>query len=179
MERDTSSVGGDRYWPAASLLIWPTRRAGGHSGTYSSADPWTYGHGVWTEYENPWPVVLVVVGVTASVCALLPVAKSGVSLAWLALLPVGPLAIVPAVIAIGEQGRRPGSPSPDKSAQGTVLRFALGMASVGIVGCWIALTLDRGVILQVIGTAAGIGFLSIGTIAIGWYRGMRRSAPQG
>ena len=134
---------------------------------------------MWTEYENPWPVVLVVVGVTASVCALLPVAKSGVSLAWLALLPVGPLAIVPAVIAIGEQGRRPGSPSPDKSAQGTVLRFALGMASVGIVGCWIALTLYRGVILQVIGTAAGIGFLSIGTIAIGWYRGMRRSAPQG
>lgn len=134
---------------------------------------------MWTEYENPWPVVLVVVGVTALVCALLPVAKSGVSLAWLALLPVGLLAIVPAVIAIGEQGQRPGSTSPDESAQRTVLRFALGMASVGIVGCWMALTLYRGVILQVIGTAAGIGFLSIGTIAIGWYRGMRRSTPQG
>ena len=135
---------------------------------------------MWSEYENPWPVVLVVVGVTALVCALLPVAKSGVSLAWLALLPVGLLAIVPAVIAIGEQGQRPGSTSPDGSAQErTVLRFALGMASVGIVGCWIALTLYRGVILQVIGTAAGIGFLSIGIIAIGWYRGMRRSSAQG
>ena len=134
---------------------------------------------MWTEYENPWPFGLVVIGVTALVCGLLPIAKSGVSQAWLVLVPVGLLAIVPAVIAIGEQGQRPGSTSTDQFAQRTVLRFALGMASVGIVGCWIALTRYRGVTLQVMGAAAGIGFLSIGTIAIGWYRGMRRSSPKG
>ena len=137
-----------------------------------------YGHGVWTEYENPWPFGLVVVGVTASVSALLPVAKSDMSLAWLALLPLGLFAIVAAVNAIGAQGQRPGATPPDKFAQRTLLRFALGMASAGIVSCWLALTLYRGVLLQVIGAAAGIGFLSIGAIAVGWYRGMRRSGPQ-
>lgn len=135
--------------------------------------------GVWTEYENPWPFILVIGGVTALVCALLPVAKSGVSLGLLALIPVGLLAIVPAVIAIGEQGQRPGSTPPDKFAQRTVLRFALGMAAVGIVGCWAALALYPGVVLQVMGAAAGIGFLSIGTIGMGWYLGMRRSSPLG
>lgn len=30
---------------------------------------------------------------------------------------------------------------------------------------------------RVMGAAAGIVFLSIGTIGIGWYRGMRRSSP--
>lgn len=38
----------------------------------------------------------------------------------------------PAVIAIGEQGQRPGATPPDRFAQRTVLRFALGMAAVGI-----------------------------------------------
>lgn len=131
------------------------------------------------EYENPSPFILVIVGVIALVCGLLPVAKPDVSLGLLALVPVGLLAIVPAVIAIGSQGQRPGSSSPDEFAQRTVLRFALGMAAVGVVGCCVALTLYRGVVLQVLGAAAGIVFLSIGLIGIGWYQGMRRSSWPG
>lgn len=111
--------------------------------------------------------------------ASLPLLKSGVSLAWLALIPVGVLAIVPAVRAIGEQGKLPGSSPPDKFTQRTILRFALGMTAVGIVGCWVALALYPGIVLQVMGTAAGIAFLSIGVIGFGWYRGMRGSNPQG
>lgn len=155
------------------------RRTGGSGTSYSGARHDGTVTGVWTEYENPLPFVLVIVGVTALVCSLLPVARPGVSLALLALIPVGLLAIVPAVIAIGEQGQRPGTTPPDQFAQRTVLRFALGMAAVGIVGCWAAFMLYPGIVLQVVGAAAGIAFLSIGTIGMGWYLGMRRSGPLG
>lgn len=134
---------------------------------------------MWTDYENPWPFGIVVVGVTILVGASLPLLKSGVSLAWLALIPVGLLAIVPAVRAIGEQGQLPGSSPPDKFTQRTILRFALGTTAVGIVGCWIALAVYPGIVLQIAGTAGGIAFLSIGAIGFGWYRGMRRSNAQG
>lgn len=119
------------------------------------------------------------VGVTMLVGASLPLLKSGVSLAWLALTPVGVLAIVLAVRAIAEQGQLPGSSPPDESSQRTILRFALGMTAVGILGCGVALTVYPGVVLQVMGTAAGIVFVCIGAIAFGWHRGMRRSNPQG
>jgi hypothetical protein len=104
---------------------------------------------------------------------MVPLARSEVAVAWVALLPIGLLATGVAVIAVGAMGRCPESRPVDVMTERALLRLGIGTLVVGLLSSWLALTVYRGVILQVGGIAGGITMSVVGALVLGWYVAVR------
>ena len=119
------------------------------------------------EYEDVSVVALETLGIVGILGGMVPIARSEVSMGWLALLPVGLLSIVLAVRRLASMNKT----SPlDISQRHILLRVALGCTLAGVLSSWLALAAYRSVILQAGGLLAGAGFLFCASVMFGgWY----------
>lgn len=119
------------------------------------------------EYEDVSVVALETLGIAGILGGMVPIARSEVSMGWLALLPVGLLSIVLAVRRLASMKK---TSRLDISQRRILLRSALGCTLAGLLSSWLALAAYQSVILQAGGLLAGAGCLFCASVMFGgWY----------
>lgn len=119
------------------------------------------------DYEDVSAVALETLGIVGILGGMVPIARSEVSMGWVALLPVGLVSIVLAVRRLASMNK---ASHLDISQRRILLRFALGCTLAGLLSSWLALAAYRSVVLQVGGLVAGAALLFCASVTFGgWY----------
>lgn len=121
-------------------------------------------HSMSIEYEGVSVVALETLGIVGILGGMVPIARSEVSMGWVALLPVGLLSIALAVRRLASMNK---ATRLDISQRRVLLRFAVGCTLAGLLSSWLALAAYRSVILQVGGLLAGAGLLFCASVIFG------------